>query len=58
MSERKTLEEIRAELADDAEGCEACADYGQCIDHGDDYLDDVAERIFREQDVPRAEGAP
>lgn len=58
VTERKTLEEIRAELAADAEGCEYCEIYGECIDHDTLWLDEQAERIFHEQDVPRAEGAP
>ncbi|SOE25631.1 hypothetical protein [Streptomyces sp. OK228] len=58
MSERKTLEEIRAELAADAEGCDACADYGECIDHDTQYLDDQAERIFREQERPGGDDVP
>jgi hypothetical protein len=49
MSERKTLAEIRAELAADAEACEACAEYGECLDHDTDWLDDQADRIYREQ---------
>ncbi|WP_158101821.1 hypothetical protein [Streptomyces swartbergensis] len=49
MSERKTLAEIREELAVDAEACEACAEYGECLDHDTDWLDDQAERIYREQ---------
>lgn len=49
MSERKTLAEIRAELAADVDDCEACEQYGECIDHDSGWLDDQAERIYRKQ---------
>ncbi len=45
MTEPKPLAEIRA----DAEGCEVCEQYGECIDHDTAWLDDEAERIYREQ---------
>ncbi|WP_089117113.1 hypothetical protein [Streptomyces sp. SS07] len=56
MNKRRTLEEIRRELAADAEGCEACAEYGECLDHDTGWLDDQAERIFREQNTERDGG--
>jgi len=49
MTAAKTLEEIRADLAADAAGCEACEEYGECIDHDAGWLDDQAERIHRKQ---------
>ncbi|MFI8792591.1 hypothetical protein [Streptomyces sp. NPDC055105] len=49
MTEPKSLAEIRAELAADAEGCEACEQYGECIDHDTGWLDEQAERIYRKQ---------
>ncbi|WP_328631999.1 hypothetical protein [Streptomyces sp. NBC_00356] len=49
MIQPKSLAEIRKELAADAEGCEACAEYGECIDHDTGWLDEEAERIYREQ---------
>jgi hypothetical protein len=58
VSERKTLPEIREELAAEAEGCEACAEYGECLDHETGWLDDQAERIFREQDFGQPEDVP
>lgn len=58
MSERKSLAEIREELAAEAEGCEACADYGECLDHDTDWLDDQAERIYREQQTSAGEEGP
>ena len=60
---RKTLAEIRAELAADAEGCEACAQYGECLDHDTQRLDDQAAQIFQDQeeicevhDTPMSDG--
>lgn len=55
MSERKALADIREELAADAEGCEACAEYGECLDHESGWLDDQAERIYREQGTATGE---
>lgn len=52
MSGRRSLAEIRVELAADAEDCEACAEYGECLDHDTGWLDDQAERIYREQGAP------
>ncbi|MFI5880829.1 hypothetical protein [Streptomyces sp. NPDC051554] len=50
MNGRKTLAEIRTELAGDAEGCKACATHGECLDHDTQWLDDQAERIFQDQE--------
>lgn len=50
VSNQKTLAEIRGELAAEAAGCGACAEYGECLDHDTQWLDDQAERIFHDQD--------